>query len=67
MTAIAEETVGTNAGVGRIAMGFIQPGLAQPLDRQALDAALEGRQLQPVLCPAAGHGMSFQQGKSVVY
>lgn len=33
----------------------------------ALDAALEGRQLQPVLCPAAGHGMSFQQGKSVVY
>ena len=33
----------------------------------ALDAALEGRQLQPVLCPAAGHGMSFQQGESVVY
>ena len=33
----------------------------------ALDAALEGRQLQPVLCPAAGYGMSFQQGKSVVY
>ena len=33
----------------------------------ALDAALEGRQLQPVLCPAAGHGMSFQQGKSVIY
>ena len=25
------------------------------------------RQRQPVLCPAAGHGMSFQQGKSVVY
>ena len=33
----------------------------------AAQAALEGRQLQPVLCPAAGHGMSFQQGKSVVY
>ena len=32
-----------------------------------LDAALEGRQLQPILCPAAGHGMSFQQGESVVY
>ncbi len=30
-----------DGGNGRIAMGFIQPGLAQPLDRQALDAALE--------------------------